>query len=309
MENANVEKVKKEPMTGKQKTIFGLKIAGNVVFYAVIILLFLFSIMNINAGGKGGIPNLFGTGFLSVQSDSMKSSGNLPSMYDDYDVKSFASGDLLKVKMLNDKEKKELQVGDVITFWDNKLEEFNTHRIVYKSVDSNGNMTSISLQGDFSVSVKGVIFDPTDSEHADTMLGLEQSGDIQTFSVDNMDNVKAKVTKVNYGAGKVMDNIQKNWLWYFVLPVLALLLFEIFMVVKNFMDLRAEKNKANLATDKEAMMAEIASEKEKMRQELLAELKAQQEAMNQASSESEPKEEASDEVKDEEESKEEEKTE
>ena len=282
MENANVEKVKKEPMTAKQKTIFGLKIVGNVVFYVIIILLFLFSLMNINAGGKGGIPNLFGTGYLSVQSDSMSKKGDLPSQYNDYDVKSFSSGDLLKVKMLNDKQKKELKVGDVITFWDTKLEEFNTHRIVYMSKDANGNMTSISLQGDFSVSVKGTVFDPTDSEHADVMLGLEQSGDIQTFSVDNMDNIKAKVTKVNYGAGKVMDNIQKNWLWYFVLPVLVLLLFEVFMVVKNFMDLKAEKNKATMATNKEAMLAEIASEKEKMRQELLAELKAQQEAMAKA---------------------------
>ena len=95
---------------------------------------------------------------------------------------------------------------------------------------------------------------------------------------NTLSKIQAKVTSVSHGAGKIMDNIQQNWLFYFVLPVLALLLFEVFMVIKNFMDLRAEKNKASLATDKEAMMAELASEKEKMRQELLAELKAQQEA-------------------------------
>ena len=48
------------------------------------------------------------------------------------------------------------------------------------------------------------------------------------------------------------------------------------MVIKNFMELKSTKQKAALAGDKEAMLAEIQAEKEKMRQELLAELKAQQ---------------------------------
>ena len=50
------------------------------------------------------------------------------------------------------------------------------------------------------------------------------------------------------------------------------------MVVKNIMDLKGEKQKVALASDKEAMMAEIEAEKEKMRQELLAELRAAQQA-------------------------------
>ena len=45
----------KQPKTTKEKVTFGLKIAVNVLFYAVIIFLFLFSIMNINAGGKYGM--------------------------------------------------------------------------------------------------------------------------------------------------------------------------------------------------------------------------------------------------------------
>ena len=49
----------KEKKTPKQKVFLGLRIAGNVLFYTVIIFLFLFSLMNINAGGKNGIPNLF----------------------------------------------------------------------------------------------------------------------------------------------------------------------------------------------------------------------------------------------------------
>ena len=90
--------------------------------------------------------------------------------------------------------------------------------------------------------------------------------------------IKGVVTGVNPGAGAVLSNIRQNWLFYFVIPIAVILLIEIVFVVKNFLDLRHEKNKAELADDKEAMLAELEAEKEKMRQELLAELRAQQAA-------------------------------
>ena len=93
-----------------------------------------------------------------------------------------------------------------------------------------------------------------------------------------VENIKGKVTGVARGAGSVLDNIRQNWLFYFVIPIAVILLLEIVFVIKNFLDLRHEKNKAELADDKEAMLAELEAEKEKMRQELLAELRAQQAA-------------------------------
>ena len=83
------------------------------------------------------------------------------------------------------------------------------------------------------------------------------------------------ITSVSVGAGKVLENIQQNYLFYFVLPVAVLLIFEIFLVVRNIMILRGEKNKAELEGTREAMMADVEAEKEKMRQELLAEMRAQ----------------------------------
>ena len=90
--------------------------------------------------------------------------------------------------------------------------------------------------------------------------------------------IKGVVTGVKPGAGAVLSNIRQNWLFYFVIPIAVILLIEIVFVVKNFLDLRHEKNKSELADDKEAMLAELEAEKEKMRQELLAELRAQQAA-------------------------------
>ena len=57
----------KKTKTPKEITILVLKIVGNVIFYGVLILLFIISIANINAGGSKGLPNIFGKGFLTVE--------------------------------------------------------------------------------------------------------------------------------------------------------------------------------------------------------------------------------------------------
>jgi len=276
------EKEKKEPMTPKQKTFFILKIIGNVIFYTIIIALFLFSIMNINSGGKGGIPNLFGKGYLSVQSTSMSieqdvynQNNKLPKQYDSYPIKSFNKGDLIHVEMLNESSIQNLQVGDVITFWSNKLNAYNTHRIVYMAKDADGKITSISTQGDNSVLNKGIVFNPQDTENSQAMMLLDQSGDIDTFGAETFYQIKAKTTGVSAGTGAFIDNVQKYWLFIFVIPICVILIIEVILVIKNIMDLRREKNKAVDLADHEAQMAELQNEKERMRQELLAELRAQ----------------------------------
>ena len=48
----NTTKELKTPMTTKQKVWFGVKIALNVVFYILILLVLLFSISNIRAKNK-----------------------------------------------------------------------------------------------------------------------------------------------------------------------------------------------------------------------------------------------------------------
>lgn len=273
MEN---NEVKGEKKTTKEKTIFGLKIAGNIIFYLIIIALLLFSIMNINAGSKnGGFPNIFGKGFLSVQSDSMTRPGTLPSEYDSYEIQGFTKGDLLYVSVINNKNINDLKKGDVVTFYDSTIEALNTHRIVYITYNEDNTVNSVSLQGDLSASLKSV-YDPTDETKLDLNYQLQSSGDIATFSGDGLENLKGVVTGVNVGAGKVLDNIQKNWLWYFVLPVLVFLLFEVFLVVRNIMDLKGAKQSAKLLSDKEAMMADLEAQKEEMRKQILAELEQAQ---------------------------------
>src|SRR5690554_3406935 len=125
-----VDKEKQE----KKKTIRGVKITLNVLFYTIIALLLLYSIIVITSRGANDIPNVFGNGFLAVETDSMV--GDKPD--------SFNPNDLIFVKILNDDQKNNLTEGDIITFKDPaKGGALNTHRIV--DIRSDG---FIQTQGD-----------------------------------------------------------------------------------------------------------------------------------------------------------------
>lgn len=252
-----------------------LVIVGNVVFYAIIIVLFLFSLMNINAGnGTKNFPNLFGKGMLNVETGSMQRNSRETGAYwqpewDSYSIQNIDAGDLVYDDVFNG-DITSLSVGDVITFYDKDIDNLNTHRIVYVGE------AFVICQGDFVVTRaqdNTYAYDFTIEYNTGKNAQLYEKGYTQLVLKDD---IKGVVTGVNRGAGSVLSNIRQNWLFYFVLPIAAILLIEIVFVVKNFLDLRHEKNKASLQDDKEAMMAELEAEKEKMRQELLAELRAQQ---------------------------------
>ena len=273
----NEGKEKKEPKTTKQKVFFGLRIAGNVIFYAILVILFLFAIMNINGGPRNqGFPNIFGRGYLNVATDSM-SHEDLPNdiydmypEYKDYEIQGINVGDLITSKVLDDDDRQELKVGDVCTFYDQKLDALNTHRIIEIERDSNDKIIRIIFQGDKSVANYGKYTELSNEEKA-SLFALNE---VQIFGSD-LSGIKGITVGVTAGGGKVLQNLQDNYLFYFVLPVGILLLVEVFFVIRNIMILRGEKNKAELEGTKEAMLADVEAEKEKMRQELLAEMRAQ----------------------------------
>lgn len=246
-----------------------LVIVGNVAFYAVIILLFLFSLMNINAGnGTKNFPNLFGKGMLSVQSSSMErlDGGYHPEEWDSYKIKDIKKGDLVNATVFKQSDFKKLKVGDVITFYDSTLNALNTHRIV-RIGDS-----IVYTQGDYIISTSQDYYYPLMTNEQK----YQAENDHNVLQVVNSKDIRGIVTSVKRGSGKTLDNIRSNWLFYFVIPVAVILIAEIFFVFKNFMDLKKEKSSEALGDEKAAMLAELEAEKEKMRQELLAELRKEQ---------------------------------
>ena len=88
------------------------KIIGNVVFGIFLVFILFVAIVNLNAKKKQGLPNLFGTGYLTVLTDSMD--GDKPD--------SFKAGDLVVVDVVNDDNRVEkavnLEVGTIITYYD-----------------------------------------------------------------------------------------------------------------------------------------------------------------------------------------------
>ena len=292
MENTNIKNEKeKQPKTPKQMTLFVLRIVGNVLFYSAIAVLFFFSLMNINAGRKNGIPNIFGNGYLRVLTNSMHvdEDKTLPEQYSGYKIKQFNctefktvegkdkityKGDVVNVKMIGKKYiHKSLKVGDVITYWDENVTidnvqgAYNTHRIVALEKDGD-DIVKLVTMGDRYVSLFGL---PEDIE-ASTYYDLERDGNIKVFDESNLSNIKAKVTSVNYKAGYTIYWIQQNWLFIFVIPLAVILAIEVALVVRNIILLRKEKNKA--ATP-EGQGIDLESEKERLRAELLAELQSQ----------------------------------
>lgn len=297
----NNENEIKEQKTTKQKVFFGLKIAGNVVFYALILALLLFSIMNINAGStNGGFPNIFGKGFLAVQSNSMSTMkdpiADLPEQYKSYTVGQFQKGDLLYADTVSSKDINSFHVGDVITFYDKTITykdtrgkeingALNSHRIVYiiyedntvstikNPVTSNSSITSISVQGDYSAQEKG-LFDPSDATKTALNYQLQSGGDVQTFTSTDLGSVvKGRITGVGYGKGNTLQTIKDNWGWFFVLPVVLILIVEIIFVIRNIILLKDAKHEERHASD----IADLEATKEAMRAQILAELKAEQE--------------------------------
>ncbi len=264
MEEQVVEK--KENNEQKNMPLFILKIVGNVVFYLIIILLLLFSIMNIRAGNRNdGFPNIFGKGFLSVQTSSM----------DGDKEDSFKAGDLLIVSVFKEKNFDSLEVGQVVTFYDptvnNNQGGLNSHRIVYIHRDAKGHIDSLAVQGDKSVKDYNWTYNPDDQSDAGAKANqsLISSQNVQNLKASQ---IKGVMTSVWHGAGTVMDNLQRYWLFIFVLPVLLFLIFEVFMVVRNVMALKGEKQKVELETAK----VDLETQKEELRAQILAELRAEQ---------------------------------
>ena len=267
MENQIVEK--------KNTPLFILKVVGNVIFYSIIALLLLFSIMNINGGHKTqGFPNIFGKGFLSVQSDSMMGSKE----------DSFVRGDLLLVEVFDKEDYDSLQVGMVVTFYDENIKNLNSHRIVYIARDTEGKIISLAVQGDKTAELMGV-YDPLDPDKGPLNMDLIGRKDVANLTADDIKGVM--YGKIE-GAGKVLDTLQTYWLFIFVLPVVIFLLVEVFMVIKNIMALQAEKQKIaakeqnaiDLEAQKEALRAQILAElknEEALRAQIMAELKAKEE--------------------------------
>jgi signal peptidase len=229
----------------KTKKVF--KLSLNVVFYSIIIVLILFSIANMKIKKENNIANIFGFGFLSVQSNSMY--GNL----DD----SFEKGDMIFVNLLDETERQNLSVGDIITYYDMSIKTFNTHRIVEIKLEEDYLIT----QADYNQVSQSQNTSP------DQPITLDQAIAVYDGHVANL--------------GSTLDYVQSpsGFAVVVILPVVIMLLVEGFKLFKNIMALNKEKLESKYKDDLNRTHELLEIEKQKMREALIKELKQKEESI------------------------------
>ena len=222
-----------------------LKITGNVIFYTLIVILLLFSVSNLSVKTNKDVANIFGRGFLPVISDSMEGNNS----------DSFNKGSLVFVTLLTEEAKENLEVGDIVTFYDLNLSALNTHRVVHITP------SYIVTQGDKAAA------------SAPYVIGGDNTG-VQ-YEIVTYDNIKAIRTGDIGGVGSAVSYLQTptGFAIFVIAPVVLLLAYQGYVLTKTLLAVNKEKIEAKHAVDKEQLLE---AEKERIRKELLEELKKEE---------------------------------
>ncbi|MBU1093884.1 MAG: signal peptidase I [Firmicutes bacterium] len=168
-----------------------------ILFFSVIFVFLFFTVANIQVNRNNDIAHVLGSGFLSAQTDSMNSE----------QTDSFASGDILLVKMLDETLITQLEIGDIVTFYDQDVHQLITHRII-EIYQLDQTMYFIT-QGD-------------DMESPDQPIRSSEILAVYQSSIG--------------GLGVVLDYLQspKGFFLFILIPVLILLIIEGFKLIKGF---------------------------------------------------------------------------
>lgn len=197
-----------------------LKIIGNVLFYGVILLLLIFSIITINTKEVEDIPNLFGNGFIAVKSDSMEGT--------------FSKDSVIFVKVLKHSQKESIDVNDVITFYDQSINALNTHRVINKITQ--GSEVFYQTQGD-------------NTPYPDEQL-IHQSNVLAVY--------KRNIPKLGALLGFMQTQLGFGLL--VILPMFLLLAYQAYVLFKDIYQIKKEKLLAQYELDKEAEKARMREE-------------------------------------------------
>lgn len=149
--------------------------------------------------------------YILVENYTMSAyTSGLPEQYESYAIKSFAKGDYVVLEEIHSNNVDKLQVGDVVSFYDESINNINYSRIVYIERNDNNEIEALFLQGDSSASRNGV-FDPNDNSKIQNNMYLLSAGLVISFrkSYNNLRQLKGKVIKVKYK--ELNSNDSNDW--------------------------------------------------------------------------------------------------
>lgn len=283
----SMEENKLQTQENKKNWKKPVSIVLNVLFYTIVVLLLLFALATAignvqqrnrrKAAEESGemiqdynIPSLFGTGLLSVQSDSMDmktgNDGSVPIKKD-----SFLKGDMIIVKMANERRINKLEKEkSIVTYFDITENKLITHRLV-DILDNPDGTKSYVTQGD-----RIEIINPG--------ANYTNPADGYQVTVIKADEIIAIYSGKLVGFGSFLDFLQTRLgLGLCVLlPCFLFLVFEVVILIRNIFLMNKDKMQKELASQPKF---DAEAEREKMRQELLAEMAAKQAAEQKAAEE------------------------
>ncbi len=212
-----MEATKKTPSVKKILSIVGNTILWLFVAFAIVITVIVFA--STSKSGDDSLPTIGGLAFVSIKSDSMAGKDG------------FKKGTLIFVNSLTDAEKKDLKVGDVITFTFLKdgTKDLNTHRIV--EVHEDGGSTYYVTKGDNNPVADGVYSAGSD--------GHSSSGyvvpDVEVHGKWNGHKIA--------GFGSILLYLQTRTGFFVViiLPLIAFFLYELVRFIMVVMSLKGKK--------------------------------------------------------------------
>ncbi len=208
----------------KQKIKQIANIVVNVLIWILVILSIIVTLLVFAAqGSDDGIPDLFGTSLITVETGSMRPVYN--------------EGDLVFMKKISDEDKYNLKKGDIITFrtsvdinGDGVNGDINTHRI-HEPVE--GTLTFIT-KGDYNPAPDNVGDTPYTVHHADIIGVCTEDGKIA-------------------GLGAVI-NFLRSSLGFFlciVLPLILFFLYELYNFIALLISERTKKAPVSKETEEE----------------------------------------------------------
>jgi len=213
------------------------KLIIDIVSYVAIAIIVLLSIislsLSVSTRRQTELPILFGGTVMMVESNSMEPT--------------IKKGDLVKVTVLDEAGKKELKIGNIITF---KFENptvpgvsYNTHRIVEVLKDNNGNVYGFRTQGD----------NPVTNPKIDDEI-------VYTADIAGVYNGRLA------GLGSFMMFLRSvaGFIVLIILPLVAFAGYRIYILIKIILEIKKEKDGENAPTDTDALLRELAEVKARL---------------------------------------------
>ena len=231
-----METTKKSPSVKKILSIVGNTVLWLFVVFAILITVIVFA-SNTSNTDDNALSTIGGLAFVTISSDSMEGKDG------------FKKGSLIFVNTLTDVEKKELEVGDVITFnsmrdlnGDGSGNDINTHRIVEKHED-NGSVFYVT-KGDHNPAPDGV--------YSDTVSGHASSGYVVTGAM-----VLGKWNGNKMGGVGSFLAFLKTRVGFFVVIILPLIAFFLYELIRFIMVIVSLKGKKTEDEIRQRVMEEI----------------------------------------------------